>query len=294
MTSNFDQIYLNLALNGFESILTNIQAFSTRCADGNANFNDVVKVPYATHTSASQAFSYSTGYNSDSTSIVGKDVTLNNLLYRVINIEDNVAGKIDGTNLLKIFGGVGQALARDVISSSFQQVLTEANFPVSSSAPLENNLTSSIGWSNMAYQADTLKWTPNGSAILAPSAYQYTLQNGDINKAYSYGSPEAIQSGSISNAYGFSVHKIDGGLFPILDQPAKGIIADNSAILFGFGVHTPSQQAQGLVNVTQAENNGILIQLRSYYDTKYAVTRYVFESVFGTAVGNANGLVWLK
>jgi hypothetical protein len=81
---------------------------------------------------------------------------------------------------------------------------------------------------------------------------------------------------------------------PNLATPAKGIVCDNSSILLGFGVHTPSEAGKGLVNVTQAENRGVILTLKTFYSPDYATTRYVCEAVFGTTVGNQTGLVWLK
>lgn len=292
MTTNLDLKYIEFALSGFESILCDISAFSTTVADQSATYRDTLTVPYMTHTSASNAFSYSTGYQSDQTSVVGKDIQLNQMLYRVCNISDSAHGKLSSDSLEATFGGMGQALARDVISASFASVLTEANFPTSASIT-QTNLTSSLGLSNLVFQADGLKWTDKRSLIVAPSAFQYILQNGDVNKSYAYGSSDPVQQGKINNVYGFSVNKY-GGAFPNLDQPAKGIACDTSAILFGFGVHTPASTSSGLVKTIQGSNKGVLLQLRVFYNTQLATTQYVLESCFGVGVGNSTGLVWLK
>jgi hypothetical protein len=292
MTNNLDLKYIGFALKGFESILCDISAFSTTVAEPKATFGDTLTVPYMTHTSASNAFSYSTGYLSDQTSIVGKDVVLNNLLYRVANVADNAYGKLDANSLEQLFGGMGEALARDVISASFSSVLTEAHFPTSASIT-QTNLTSSIGLSNLVYQADTLNWTDKRSLILSPSAFQYVLQNADVNKSYAFGSSEPVQEGKIQNVYGFSTHKYNG-LFPVVAQPAKGIACDTSAILFGFGIHKPADTSKGLVQLTTGASKGVVLSLKTFYNTSLATTQFVLESCFGVGVGVSTGLVWLK
>jgi hypothetical protein len=245
MTNNLDLKYITFALNGFESILCDISAFSTTIADSKATYGDTLTVPYMTHTSASNTFAYSTGYQSDQTSIVGKDVTLDHLLYRVANVADNAYSKLDADSLEAMFAGMGEALARDVISASFSAVLTEANFPTSASI-VQSNLTSSVGLSDLVLQADTANWTDKRSLIVSPSAFQYVLQNPDVNKSYAYGSSDPVQTGKVNNIYGFSANKYNG-VFPSVAQPAKGIACDTSAILFGFGLHAPASTSAPLV-----------------------------------------------
>jgi hypothetical protein len=291
-TNNLDEVYLENSLSGFETILCDVSAFSKTIAEEQATYGDTLTVPYMTHTSASQAFSYSTGYQSDQTSIVGKDVVLNQLLYRVGNVPDNAASKLSGTNLEEMFRGMGEALARDVISQSFVQVLSESNFPTSASIT-QTNLTSSIGLSNLVFQVDTLNWTTNRSLIVAPSAFQYVLQNPDVNKSYAFGSSDPVQKGVINNVFGFSVNKYSG-VFPVVAQPAKGIACDSSAILLGFGIHTPGEASRGLVRTTQGKSKGVLLQMRTFYNSSLATTQYVLEACFGVGVGNSTGLVWLK
>jgi hypothetical protein len=202
-TNNLSTTFINSALDGFESILSPINAFAFTLQENNANYNDIVKCPVMYHSSASVAFSYANGYSQDITDVKTKDVTLNQLLYRMSKIEDSAASKLTNAQITQMAQGMGVALARDVISQSFCTVLNESNYPTSASIT-QTNLTSSIGLSDLVFQADTANWTSNRSMILSPSSFQYLLQNPDVNKSYAFGSSDPIQKGYIQNVYGFS------------------------------------------------------------------------------------------
>jgi hypothetical protein len=285
--------YLTIgAMEGFLELIAPITAFSYVVKPGASAVNDVVRVPYATNNSASLAFSYSTGYATEGNSIVGKSVTLSNLLYQKINLSDSDLSVLNPESITRIGRQAGARLASDVISASFAATITAANFPSSGSADAAQ-YSGSAAIAALDKAVNDLKWPEGERFIIAGTTlWQAFMQNSTIVNASIFGSTGPVQNGVLSNVLGFTPYKVTTTL-PNLD---KGFAVNPNAILFANGYHAPQDSGPAYTAVDQMvdEKSGITIGFRQYYDASKATNVRVFDCMFGTAVGNSNALYHIK
>jgi len=289
--SLYGGVVMQEAMKSFSNIIAPITAMSYATDNSALNVGDTVKVPYASPNSASNAFSYASGYGSTNSTQLGvRPVVLSNLLFQRFVINDADASKLDSNSILTFAKQAGEKLAGDVISASIASVVTNANYPTSASCT-SGQLTSSIALADLVTQADEELWTTdNRNIILGTSAWNSLIKNTALNQAFSYGGNQVVQNALPTNVYGFNVYKTTVNL----PNNAKALVLNPTSILFATGQHKPSEVSKPTVNFFSSQEKGITLTMRNWYDQNAAQTVYVLECLFGTATGNTNGLFQMK
>jgi hypothetical protein len=289
---NLNKYLTQGAIEGFITFAAPLQAFSYVVKPGVSAVNDVIRVPYATNTSASATFTYANGYTTDSNLIVGKPVTMDQLLYQKISLTDSDLSLLNPEALIAIGRQAGTRLAVDVVSASLANVITVANFGNSGSygAP---SLSHSLGLGDIDLRANTYNW-PVGqrSLLLTPTAQNYLLQNSSINTAANFGSDDPIRGASIKSVVGFTPYLCNFAL-PLADQ---AIALNANGVLVGIGYHAPQDSGQAYVDVRQLQDTqtNLSIGFRQYYDAAKATNIRVFDCLFGSGKGADNAVWHLK
>lgn len=292
--NNMEQLFLNGAIEGFTDLVMPITSFSYASDTAGASLNDKVKVAYVANASGSSAFTYAAGYSGAGQGVTGKDITLDKLLYQPIQLTDADFAKITPEIVTRLGRQAGARLASDVLSASFAAVITEGNFPVSSSVPYTAAaFSSSVAWADLDKMANDAKWPDGERALIAGTTlWQACMQNTTFNQAYGYGGTELVRSGTIPMAFGFKPYKTT----VTLPNSDKGFAVNPNAVLLGMAWHQPQGEAASVVASTRAldEKTGLVIGYRSWYDPAKATTIRVIDCLFGVALGNANALIHIK
>ena len=286
-TSNLDRTFLQGAIESFQKILAPISAFYYAVSQQGAALNDTITVPYVSAATGSSNFSYATGYATDSADVTGKSITLNTIKYQKASLTDADMAALNPEAISRLGNQLGARLAGDVLSASFAAVLTDANFPLSSSWNT-NELSSSSTLIDLTEQADAQNWPVERNLILTSTANGYLLSNTNIVNASVFGSSQPVQTSNIPNVFGFQVFKTTVPMVvPIALNP--------NAILLGMAPHLPPSEAGNIVRVEQASwDGGLTLVMRTYYDPNYATTRKVIDCLFGVATGDSTALIQLK
>ena len=292
---NLNQYLTQGAIEGFLDLIAPITAFSYVVKPGAVALNDNVRVPFAQNTSASNAFAYSTGYATEGNAIVGKTVTLNNLLYQMIKLSDSDLMLLNPESLVRIGHQAGARLAIDVISSSFAATLTTATYTNSGSAPgyLAASLSSSAGLAALDKAANDAKF-PDGERTLIcnTTAWAALMSNAQVVNFQNFGSTDPVQQGKLRSVLGFTPYKTT----LTIPGSKNGFIVNPNALLFGNGYHTPQDygaQYNSVQQMTDAKS-GLTIGFRQYYDPVKATNVRVFDCLFGSAVGDSTALIWVS
>ncbi len=201
-TSNLDRTFLQGAIESFQKILAPISAFSYAISQQGAALNDTITVPYVSAATGSSNFTYAT----DSADVTGKSITLNSIKYQKASLTDADMAALNPEAIQRLGNQLGAGLAGDVLSASFASVLTDANFPLSSSWN-SNELSSSSTLIDLTEQADAQNWPVERNLILTSTANGYLLSNPNIVNASVFGSSQPVQTSNIPNVFGFQVYK---------------------------------------------------------------------------------------
>lgn len=294
MATNLNQ-YLTLgAIEGFVQTVAPLTALGYAVKVGPAGLNDVVRVPYAQNVSASYAFDYVNGYVNNGNTIVGKSVTLSNLMYQRITLTDSDLIVLNPEALTRIGHQAGMRLALDVISASLATILTDANFPNSGSNSSVATFTSSVGLAGLDKLANDAKW-PSGerSLICDSTLWQNLMINTTIFNASYFGTDLPVKQGRIEEIIGFFPYKV-GFTLP---NSVHGIATNPNGILFANGYHAP-QDYDGMYTavdqMTDAGGSGLTIGFRQYYDAQRASNVRVFDCLTGVGLGDSAGVIQIK
>ncbi len=290
-SSIYGAVLIHEAMASFGNIIAPISAFSSATDYDALNVGDTVRVPFSTPNSASNNFTYASGYGTGLNTNLGvRSVTLNNIAYQRFVINDADHSKLSSTSIQTIVRQAGERLAGDVISASFASVISDVNFPTSASCT-SGQLTSSNALADLVTQADNALWTTdNRNLILSPSGFNSLIKNTSLNQAFSFGGAQVVQNAAPTNVYGFNVYKSTVAM----PNNCKGLVLNPNAVLFGTGQHKPSDISKPNVNFAVSTAKGVTITMKSWYDPVYAQTVYILECLFGAAVGNNIALYQMK
>ena len=139
----------------------------------------------------------------------------------------------------------------------------------------------------------------NRSLIVAPDSHYALISS--INPSYIYGSTAAIQEYQSNRIAGFAEYSYAG----IKDSPYNVAAQSKTTGLYGLGCHksgfvmamrAPIEVNSGLVQTmtVSEESSGVSIQARISYLQQYGQWQVSTTAIYGTNVGNANGIVLIK
>ena len=293
--SNIQNYFITGAMSGFVTLLQpNINAFSYNVKQDGAALNNVIQVPFASANSASNQFNYTTGYVGNNGQIAGKNVTLNTLMYQPWQINDAESKMLTPAVIGKQGAIIGRKLAVDFISASWANVISNANYTVSSSYSAVG-FSSSLAVANLDQLANQANWTdgPDNRFLIANTTlWNALLQNTNIANAYAFGGADAVRYGKIPAFFGFSPLKTNVTL-PASDN---GFICNPNAIVIGMAYHQPQNEAQNLVTSVRIDDevSGLVIGYREWYVPALATTQKIVEVLGGSAVGDSTALIHIK
>jgi hypothetical protein len=292
MATGLNRYLTEGAIEGFVATVAPLTALGYAVKIGPAGLNDVVRVPYAQNTSASYAFTYADGYANNGNTIVGKSVTLSNLMYQRITLTDSDLIVLNQEALTRIGHQAGARLAIDVISASLASVLTNANFPYSSSTTYDT-FSGSLGLAALDKAANDAKW-PSGerSLIADTSMWQNLMLNTTIFNASYFGTDLPVKAGRIEEVIGFFPYKVEF----TLPNSCHGIATNPNGILFANGYHAPQDYDGQYTAVDQMTDtvSGLTIGFRQFYDPLRASNVRVFDCLTGVGLGDPTGVLQIK
>jgi hypothetical protein len=290
--SNLNKYLTQGAIEGFSELIAPLTAFSYVVKPGASALNDVVRVPFAQNTSASNAFSYATGYAADGNTVTGKSVTLDNLMYQRISMTDSELSLLNPESIIRVGRQAGNRLASDFISASFASCLTQANFGNSGSL-VAGNYTSSVALAALDKAANDLKW-PDGerTLIAGTTLWQALMNNSSVVSAQNFGSAGPIQQGKLNSVLGFVPYKVTIAL----PNSATGFACNPNGLLIANAYHAPTDGGTQYIDASQIvdEKTGLTIGFRQFYDPTLATSYRVFDVLGGCGVGNSNAVYWIK
>lgn len=290
--SNLNRYLTMGAIEGFAQYVAPLSAFSFVVKPGASALNDVVRVPFAQNVSASSVFNYTTGYNVEGNTIVGKSVTMDKLLFQKITLTDSDLSVLNEDALSRVGHQAGMQLAADFMSASFASVITEANFPTSGSNT-SANYSSSAALVALDKLANDLKWPDGERSIIATSGlWANFLGNTNFNLAYALGDSSVVKQAKIQEIFGFSPYKVS----QVLPNGDTGFAVNPNAILIANGYHSPEAAGTQYVDAQQLvlEGTGLTIGFRQFYVPLLASSFRVFDVLGGAALGNPNALIHIK
>lgn len=290
--SNLSQYLTAGAIEGFIDAVAPLTAFGYVVKPGGAGYNDVVRVPFAQNTSASNAFTVGTGYASDGNTITGKSITLDKLLYQRISLTDSDLLQLNDQALMKVGSQAGRRLGVDFVSASLASTALTANF--SNQATTSGSVfSSSAAIVALDKQANDLKWPDGERTLIANSTLWLSLlSNSNVTTFSSFGSAEPIQAGVLRNVLGFTPYRVSF----TLPESNTGYACNTNGLLFANAYHTPQDSGQAYTAVKEMtdEKTGLTIGYREWYDQTKASRVRVFDVLGGVAVGDGNGIIRIK
>lgn len=284
--TNLVQYFINGAMKGFTGIVVPLNAFSFSPLQRGAALNDVVRVPFASATTASAAFTYAGGYTGNNGGINGKSVTLSTLVYQPLQYTDSELAVLSPEALTLQGEVLGKKLAYDFISSSLANVTT-GNFGNASTYPA-TGFSSSAALVALDDKANGLNWTDGNRHIVAGTTlWNAMLSNTLVQQSYAFGGSEAVRNGQIPSFFGFTPHKTS-----IMTGAVKGFACTPNALVVAMAYHKPADgHNYNTVQEIRDPASGIILGYREWYDSSKATLNRVIEVLGGTAVGDAAALV---
>ena len=286
-TTTGNDILLNVALEGFTSVLAPFRAFSVNASPEPAQRGDYVKVLFVDNP-ATAATDFSSSYSIQAAEATGKRVQLNNHKYVSWGITDTEMANNPQIELERFAFTKGAALAKAV----FQDVLslvTYANYGtsalVSSAANFDaDDLATLRGVAGNADWPDVAR-----SLLLSPDYITYLLQDSAIQSASNLGDAMAIREGKVGRLMGFDIFETPH--IPDNSQSLAGVMCVPDGILFANRYLAP-QEGHSYTEARPVSDpkTGLTIGWRKWYDEDSAQMRAVLECNYGYAVGNSAGL----
>jgi hypothetical protein len=290
--SNLTQYFTQGAIEGFSDLVAPLTAFSFKAEQEGAVLNDVVRVPFIAANTSSYAFTYAGGYANNNGQVVGKSVTLNNLLYQKYDLTDAEMQQLSPDAITRQGNVLGRRLAADFISASFANVVSNVNYPTSSSYT-SGQFTSSVAIADLDKRANDAKWVDGERYLIAGTGlWQNLMNNTNFTNAYAFGGAEAVKEGRLPNIFGFQPFKTTVTL-PASDT---GFACNSNAMAIVMAYHRPAAEASNIVESVKMvdEKTGIVLGYRSWYDPTYATTKRVIEVLGGSALVDPNALIHIK
>jgi hypothetical protein len=285
--TNLTQYFLQGAIEAFANRLAPISAIAYAVNQDGAVMDDIIKIPYINCVTSSNDFSYTTGYNTSGDTIVGKNVTLSNLKYKMVALDDKMYVQTGPEVLTKLGSGMGAMLAYDVLSTVLLCV-TASNYAGSGSASgttfnTQSNIVA------LATTANTDKWPDTRALIVNPAVYGAIMNSTTLNSYSTFQS--VVTENKVPRVSGFNLFLTNA--IPTNSEGLSAFALTPSSILLGMAYHAPNNGVRYVSSQMVKDNvTGLVLGMRSLDSQILTTMSHVVDCLFSPGtVGNSAGLI---
>jgi len=286
-----------LAQEALNALIAEIPAASTMgtllTATGTLSQGDTVKVPVYTAGADAAVWNATTnnyGTLSDD-DVKFKDVVLDQRYNRGFGIDDIKRLKVNELELARINGQkIGKAMMVNVLTkvtaTNFAQV---AHTGIASAFNLDDVV-------DIWEKTESLNFGSNRWLVLPPSYLAELMKDGVLQTTESSVGLGNVLNAQLPQLSGMNI--IMNKIIPNNSQNLVGYVTDGSGLAIATDVIRPSQRAieRGELEYVEVvhEGSGLTIGVRHFYDNLKGVDVTNFSILFGSAIGQANGLARVR
>lgn len=292
MVSNMTRTWLDGVVKGFTVGTLPISAVSYAVNQEGASVGSIIRVPFVSNESGSLAFTEAGGYSlSSNNGVVGKDITLDTVLYQPWYLSDSQTKNLTPQSIEMLGVVAGERLSSDVLSHSFANVITQTNFPDSGSYTSTNYTGSILPLATLDKFANERNWPKQGRNLIMGTDLEFAIKSNDkLVQAYSVGTTQTIQGGSVPQLYGFNCY----GVNFTLPNSDKGIALNANGMLFGMSYFSPEDRTNVIYSERIVTPNGLVLGYVEFAVPQYRHTFRAVECLFGAAAGAPRAVYHIK
>ena len=278
-------------MRAFERRVLPITLFSTVFRSVPLKGTNKVDVPYFPLVgTASQDFSYSTGYPTAGTGAIEvRQVTVNKRKFQEITFQSDELVRQPVLDPEKLGMLLGEKLAEDVVSDILS-VVTNANFGAAVfNGP--SNAFDSDDVSDIRTACNLAHWPkgPGFRGLILDSNYDGSLVK-DLKNYSSSGSDTIWKNGELAEVLGFKY--AESPLVPANGENLVGMAVHPSAILVAFAPITPAPAVQHVMADYRTITNkqGLTLEYRAFGSATADKETHIIEANYGYATGELAAL----
>lgn len=289
-----DDIISQAILEAFVAGITPLSAFSTNFSDDAARKGDKVSVLRSTGADAAATKTTASDYTIQDADSDAIEIALGQPEYVSWALDDVEVASSSVLNL-EVYGKQkGFQLAKAVLQKTGKGVwtnITNANyggaaFTGAATTFDSTDITSSTGIKDVCDDADMP--LDQRSLILSPAYYNELIADTAVQPQYAIGGTEVIRSGMIPDLFGFKVFM--SNLIPANGENLVGFVAHPAGMAVAMRYLQPQEGHKYSRADRVADESGITLGIRDWYDEDSGQRKRVMECVFGAAVGIAGGI----
>jgi len=273
---NFTQYFLAGVAEAFTARIAPLSSFTNATNLEGVNLNDYVQIPkvYAA-ASASNDFAHATGYATPNSQIETVSVQLNKWKTQEAALTDAMVARLSPAALVAQGRALGNKLGLDVVTDILSSTASFTNYTIASGSQWASN-TAIVG---LGEDCDDNNWPDMARNLLvSPALYWKMVSNTTTLIASSFGNPDVIQNGKLSNYYGFDIFNVKS-----LPSTVKGLAISPSALAVALSTPTPQagHNLEEVIRLTAPDKTDLPIQYIKFYDPYKRRMIHAFETLYG-------------